>query len=103
MSNLADPAQALRRCLQTGSRGGVAIKRAPGLTGRLCQRAEARLQFVPLLLGRLELRSQVGFLGGYDLGQDDPSYQGKMLIAVTEMNDRSAIDRLVEGLRKATA
>ncbi len=37
-------------------------------------------------------------LGGYDLSQDYPSLSNQMLIAVTEMNDRLQIDRLVEVL-----
>jgi len=41
-----------------------------------------------------------GITGGYDLGQDFPHLEGNMLIAVTEMNTRSEIDRLVEGLRE---
>lgn len=41
-----------------------------------------------------------GITGGYDLGQDFPHLEGNMLVAVTEMNTRSEIDRLVEGLRE---
>jgi glycine dehydrogenase subunit 1 len=37
-------------------------------------------------------------LGGYDLGQDYPKLSSHMLIAVTEMNSRQEIDRLVETL-----
>ena len=37
-------------------------------------------------------------LGGYDLGQDYPSLQGHMLLAVTEMNTRAEIDRLAQAL-----
>ena len=37
-------------------------------------------------------------LGGYDLSQDYPDLASHMLIAVTEMNTREQIDRLVEAL-----
>lgn len=40
-------------------------------------------------------------LGGYDLGQDYPSLQGHMLVAVTEMNTREEIDRLARALKAA--
>jgi len=49
------------------------------------------------------LRDEFGIIGGYDLGQDDPALEGHMLVAVTEMNTRADIDRLVEGLRRAAA
>ena len=39
-----------------------------------------------------------GILGGYDLGQDYPSLENHMLIAVTEMNSKEEIDTLVEVL-----
>jgi glycine dehydrogenase subunit 1 len=39
-----------------------------------------------------------GILGGYDLGQDYPSLQNHLLIAVTEMNSRDEIDMLAEVL-----
>ncbi|MFC2026242.1 aminomethyl-transferring glycine dehydrogenase subunit GcvPA [Chloroflexota bacterium] len=39
-----------------------------------------------------------GILGGYDLQQDYPDAQNQMLVCVTEMNDRSQIDRLVAAL-----
>ncbi len=42
-----------------------------------------------------------GILGGYDLGQDDPSLQNHMLVAVTEMNSKEEIDALVEVLSEA--
>jgi glycine dehydrogenase subunit 1 len=41
-----------------------------------------------------------GILGGYDLGSDYPHLANHMLIAVTEMNSRAAIDRLVGALRQ---
>jgi len=37
-------------------------------------------------------------LGGYDLGQDFPALDKHLLVAVTEMNTREQIDRLVEVL-----
>lgn len=43
-----------------------------------------------------------GIIGGYDLGRDYPHLDRHMLIAVTEMNTRPMIDRLVDGLRRAT-
>ena len=49
------------------------------------------------------LQHEFGLTGGYDLGRDDPEYENHMLVAVTEMNDRATIDRLVEGLRHACA
>ncbi len=39
-------------------------------------------------------------VGGYDLGQDYPGMENAMLIAVTEMNTREEIDRLVEALQE---
>jgi glycine dehydrogenase subunit 1 len=44
-----------------------------------------------------------GIVGGYDLGQDYAQLKNHMLIAVTEVNPKSAIDRLVQGLRRSTA
>jgi len=49
------------------------------------------------------LRDEFGILGGYDLGRDYPAFDGHMLIAVTEMNTRASIDRLVDGLCKLAA
>ncbi|UCH75213.1 MAG: aminomethyl-transferring glycine dehydrogenase subunit GcvPA [Rhodospirillales bacterium] len=49
------------------------------------------------------LRDGYGITGGYDLGRDYPHLQHHMLLAVTEMNPRPAIDRLVDGLRHANA
>ena len=48
------------------------------------------------------LRDNFGILGGYDLSRDYPDLERHMLIAVTEMNTKVAIDRLVEGLRRVT-
>jgi glycine dehydrogenase subunit 1 len=41
-------------------------------------------------------------LGGYDLSQDYPALPNHMLIAVTEMNTREEIDRLVEVLAEVS-
>jgi glycine cleavage system P protein (glycine dehydrogenase) subunit 1 len=47
------------------------------------------------------LCDQFGIIGGYDLGNDYPHLKDHMLIAVTEVNTRASIDRLVMALRKA--
>lgn len=47
------------------------------------------------------LRTQHGIVGGYDLGNDDPQLKNHMLIAVTEVNTRESIDRLVAALGEA--
>lgn len=47
------------------------------------------------------LLEQYGIIGGFDLGSDYPSLERHMLIAVTEMKTREAIDRLVEALAEA--
>lgn len=44
------------------------------------------------------LQKQHGIVGGYDLGRDYPHLQNHMLIAVTEVNTRESIDRLVSAL-----
>jgi len=46
------------------------------------------------------LRERYGIIGGYDLGRDYPDLADHMLLAVTELNTRPAIDRLVDALRK---
>jgi glycine dehydrogenase subunit 1 len=43
-----------------------------------------------------------GILGGYDLGQDYPSLENHMLVAVTEMNTREEIEVLAEVLREVS-
>ncbi len=40
-------------------------------------------------------------VGGYDLGADEPQLGNAMLLAVTEMNSKADIDRLVAALRAA--
>jgi glycine dehydrogenase subunit 1 len=44
------------------------------------------------------LRKQHSIIGGYDLGRDDPNLKYHMLVAVTELNTRLTIDRLVSAL-----
>jgi glycine dehydrogenase subunit 1 len=43
-----------------------------------------------------------GIVGGYDLSADEPQLGDAMLLAVTEMNSRADIDRLVGALREVT-
>jgi glycine dehydrogenase subunit 1 len=45
-----------------------------------------------------QLRTRHGIIGGYDLGSHYPSLTDHMLIAVTEINTRASIDRLVRAL-----
>jgi glycine dehydrogenase subunit 1 len=47
------------------------------------------------------LLKDFGVIGGYDLTRDFPELDCHMLVAVTEMNTRAAIDHLVEGLKRA--
>jgi glycine dehydrogenase subunit 1 len=49
------------------------------------------------------LCDQFGIIGGYDLGGEYPHLKDHMLIAVTELNTRESIDRLVMALRKVAA
>jgi len=49
------------------------------------------------------LLGEFGIVGGYDLGQDESRLENHMLVAVTEMNTRASIDRLVEALQRAVA
>ena len=51
--------------------------------------------------GLARLCEQFGIIGGYDLGACYPHLQDHMLTAVTEVNTRAGIDRLVMALRKA--
>ncbi|MCC6887884.1 MAG: aminomethyl-transferring glycine dehydrogenase subunit GcvPA [Hyphomicrobiales bacterium] len=44
------------------------------------------------------LRERHGIIGGYDLSRDFPDLARHMLLAVTEVNPRAAIDRLVRAL-----
>ncbi len=56
---------------------------------------------LPRPVGEVNARlREEGIVGGYDLGRDYPHLAGHMLLAVTEVNTRAAIDRLVEALRK---
>jgi glycine dehydrogenase subunit 1 len=47
------------------------------------------------------LRELHGITGGYDLGRDYPHLENHMLVAVTELNTRAGIDRLVAALDEA--
>jgi glycine dehydrogenase subunit 1 len=47
------------------------------------------------------LREEFGIIGGYDLGHEYPQFSQHMLIAVTELHPRAAIDRLVAALEQA--
>jgi glycine dehydrogenase subunit 1 len=47
------------------------------------------------------LLDEFDIIGGYDLGQDYPHLKNHMLIAVTETNNKTEIDDLVEGLKEA--
>lgn len=57
----------------------------------------------PVALVNSLLAEHFATTGGYDLGDTFPDMQGHMLLAVTEMNTKADIDRLVEGLRAAVA
>lgn len=46
------------------------------------------------------LREEHGIIGGYDLGRSFAGSEDKLLVAVTEMNTREDIDRLVAALRQ---
>jgi glycine dehydrogenase subunit 1 len=48
------------------------------------------------------LLNEYGIIGGYNLGRDYPHLDRRMLIAVTEINTRASIHRLIEALRRAT-
>jgi glycine dehydrogenase subunit 1 len=45
-----------------------------------------------------ELLLSKGFIGGYDLGRDDNSLQGQMLVAVTEVRTKEEIDTFAKEL-----
>jgi glycine dehydrogenase subunit 1 len=45
---------------------------------------------------------QHGILGGYDLQQDYPTLENRMLLAVTELNSRDDIDLLCEALSEVS-
>jgi len=48
------------------------------------------------------LRDDFGIVGGYELGLEDPALADRMLVAVTECNDRPEIDRFVAALAEVT-
>jgi glycine dehydrogenase subunit 1 len=57
---------------------------------------------VPVERANEVLFEEFDIVGGYDLGRDYPELDRHMLVAVTEMQTRADIDRLVAGLRRAT-
>jgi glycine dehydrogenase subunit 1 len=52
----------------------------------------------PVAAVNRRLREEFGIVGGYDLGGDYPHLRQHMLIAVTEVHTRAAIDQLVAAL-----
>jgi glycine dehydrogenase subunit 1 len=59
---------------------------------------------LPLPAARVNaaLRAEDDVVGGYDLGLVDPAWENRMLVAVTETNDRTEIDGFVEALARIT-
>ncbi len=53
---------------------------------------------IPVAEVNRRLKADFDIIGGYDLGRDHAGLDHDMLIAVTEMNSRDDIDRLVTGL-----
>lgn len=49
------------------------------------------------------LLDQHGIIGGYDLGQAYPGQRNRMLLAITELNSRAEIDRLVGALAEVVS
>jgi glycine dehydrogenase subunit 1 len=45
-----------------------------------------------------ELLLAKGFIGGYDLGRDDDTLAGQMLLAVTEVRTKAEIDTFAKEL-----
>ena len=96
-------------CWQRSHYAARAIARLPGV--RVNPQAPAKPFFKEFVVALPKsvaavnaiLRDDFGIVGGYDLGQALPGRERDMLVAVTEMNDRAAIDRLVAGLAKAIA
>ena len=101
--------QAAELCYQNSHYAAAEIAKLAGLV--VNPQAPAKpffKEFVVALPGPVEeanrvLRDEFGIIGGYDLGADNPHLCNHVLIAVTELNTRSSIDRLVEGLRHVTA
>lgn len=50
-----------------------------------------------------ELLERHGIIGGFDLGKIWPEFRNSLLVAVTEMNSRASIDRLVTALRSVAS
>lgn len=61
-----------------------------------------RLPRPPTEVNRILLK-QHGIIGGYDLGADYPHLANHMLLAVTELNTRGAIDQLADALSRIAA
>jgi glycine dehydrogenase subunit 1 len=57
---------------------------------------------LPAAQANAALHDDFGIVGGYDLGLEDPALAQRMLIAVTELNDRAEIDGLVAALAQVT-
>jgi glycine dehydrogenase subunit 1 len=55
---------------------------------------------VPVAGVNAALREEHGIVGGYDLGRRDPAHGRRMLVAVTETNDRAEIDAFVDALAR---
>lgn len=86
-------------------RAHYAAEQIAGLPGYAVQGGPFFKEFVvrcprPVAEINAALRAQ-GIVGGYDLSADEPQLGDAMLLAVTEMNSRAEIDRLVATLREA--
>jgi len=101
--------QAAELCYQNSHYAAAEIAKVAGLAVNPQAPAQPFFkEFVVALPGPVEEANRIlgdtfGIIGGYDLGADYPHLSDHMLIAVTELNTRSSIDRLVEGLRHVTA
>jgi glycine dehydrogenase subunit 1 len=60
-----------------------------------------RLQGATPIAAVNEKLLEAGFIGGYDLGRDDPALAGHMLIAVTERRTKAEIDEFAQQLEAA--
>ena len=57
---------------------------------------------VPVARTNEILREEFGIIGGYDLGDQHPDFERRMLLAVTEMHSRLDIERLLKALDVVT-
>ena len=85
----------MRRRRSAGSRASGSIRRRR--TQPFFKEFVVRLPQPAAEVNR-RLREEFGIIGGYDLGRDYPHLQRHMLLAVTELHTRAAIDRLVAAL-----